>query len=74
MHQENEFELISVSITITLTLLIIFVINLKSVIGNCFGDQFLGRVKEICLSPGPLRLGVPPFGITLTLQKLHLHS
>ena len=63
-------ELISILITLTLTLVIALGISFKSVlvIGNCFGDQFLGCVKEI------LRLDVPPFGITLTLRKLHLHS
>ena len=40
-------------------------LHLKSVIGNCFGDQFAGFVKEICLSP-PLRVDVP--------LGLHLHS
>ena len=66
--------LISVLITLTLTLklLIVFGVSFKSVIGNCFGDQIPGCVKEIGISP-PLRLDVPPFGITLTLWKLHLH-
>ena len=50
-----------------------FGIHFKSATGNCFGDQFAGCVKEICISP-PLRLDVSPFGITLTLRKLHLHS
>ena len=49
-----------------------FGINFKSVIGNCFWDQFPG-CKGICISP-PLLLDVPPLGITLTLQRLHFHS
>ena len=57
-------------ITLTLTLVIVFGgIHFKSIVRNCFGDQFPGCVKEICTSP-PLRLDVPPFytpEITLTL-------
>ena len=66
-HSEIILELISVLIAITL--LIVFGLNLKSVIRYCFGDKFPG-----CVKIPPLRLDVPFFGITLTLQKLHLHS
>ena len=72
-HSSIILELISVLITLTLALSIVFGIDFKSAIGNCFGDQFPGCVKEICVSP-PLRLDVPCFGITLTLWKLYLHS
>ena len=56
-HSHILLEIISVLITLTLTPLIVFGINFKSVIGNWFGDQLPGCVKEICISP-PLRLDV----------------
>ena len=65
-HSKIILELISVWITLTLTLLVVLGFSFKSAI-DCFGDQFPGCVKEICISP-PLRLDVPP------PLGLYLHS
>ena len=85
-HSQFVLEFISALMTLTPTPLIVFGINFKSVIGNCFWDQFPG-FKAICISP-PLLLDVPSLWdytynpeITLTLwnsfrinfPKLHLH-